>query len=85
MRSTLVEYDQYGWKPGTGGGRGGVSLLNLPQPTTVDMTRDVFWPWYAGSLFGHTAAAGCVWACVMRGRRWSVAVGEFYQVKKKNN
>lgn len=41
MRITLVEYDQYAWKPPTGG-RGGVSLLNLPRPTTVDMTHDVF-------------------------------------------
>lgn len=45
MRITLVEYDQHAWKPptgGGGGGRGGVSLLNLPRPTTVDMTHDVF-------------------------------------------
>lgn len=42
MRITLVEYDQYAWKPRIGGGGGGVSLPNLPQPTTVDMTHDVF-------------------------------------------
>lgn len=64
MRIILVEHDQYAWKPRTGGGRGGVSLPNLPQPTTVDMTHDVFWPWYARSLFGQTAAAGCLWVSV---------------------
>lgn len=42
---------------------GGVSLLNFPDNHGLYDTWRVlqFWPWYAGSLFGQTAAAGSVY------------------------
>lgn len=86
MRIILVEYDRYAWKPQTGGWRGGVSLLNLPRLTTVDVTHDVFWPGYAGSLFGQTAAAGCLWVCASvwwEGEGGVGLWGSFIKLKKK--
>lgn len=45
-----------------------------------------FWPWYAGSLFGQTAAAGlCICVCVMSGQGWSgEGLGDqFTKLRKK--